>query len=153
MATSKSPQSSSSNPPPGALPMGWGWGGGGVAWVRSSALLKTAGTTPILIFSIFSLVTLIFCFFQHFQNKVAKIRGETIFWVRWVWVPIESPPPPMKTSWRRPCLQPTFCATFSTFTVFLGLNFPLRHPSKGILWDSDYSLAVMQYTFSVTSST
>ena len=33
---------------------------------------------------------------QHFQNKVAEIRGETKFWGGWGWVPVNPTPPPTK---------------------------------------------------------
>ena len=37
-----------------------------------------------------------FYIFQHFQNKVAEIRGETKFWGRWVWIHINPSPPQSK---------------------------------------------------------
>ena len=38
-----------------------------------------------------------FCIFQHSQNKVAEIRGETFFFLgRWVWMPMNPPPPQRK---------------------------------------------------------
>ena len=71
---------------------------------KDPALSKPAGVDNlrILIFqNIFFLNTYnFFCIFQHFQHKVAKIRGETKFWDRRVWVAM-NPSPSIKTSWRR----------------------------------------------------
>ena len=72
-------------------------GGGGVAGFRTFALLKTAGDDPqklgcFTISVIFFLKRLQFLLFQHFQNKVAEIRGEIKFWGKWVWVPMNPSP-------------------------------------------------------------
>ena len=47
----------------------------------------------------------IYCIFQHFQNKVAEIRGETNFGGRWVWVPM-NPSPPKQNFVATPLLSP-----------------------------------------------
>ena len=68
--------------------------GGGGRGIRSP-VEKSVGDIPPEIRIFHFLTSIKSCILQHFPNKVAEIRRETIFLGgRWVWVPMNSCPPP-----------------------------------------------------------
>ena len=78
---------------------------GGTGWRVPQFKILGGGRLPeIAIFTGKIRVLTIFSDLQYFQNEVTEIRGKEtrIWWKVGLAHPNPSPPPPVKTSWRRP---------------------------------------------------